>query len=291
VEKETHDMPAGQSDALKARWRYHHTPTAPQASHRAAVALDCEMGTAIDIEQELIRVTVIDYFTGEKLVDSLVWPDIHMEHYNTRWSGVTRQAIKEARKKGECLLGGAAARKEVFKFVGPKTIVVGHDLKGDLSSLRWIHYKIVDTHVLESDKRKREEVEKAAQEAGKENESALEQIESLKNALEEVVKEAVKDGAAKESSVDIGGPLAVINNNLQVKGEQGETGTSGHQPGKPADKTYKKYNPDGMSLKALTNKHLGRHIQTGGKAGHDSFEDSLASRDLLHHWITNDHWA
>ncbi|KAK4443030.1 hypothetical protein QBC34DRAFT_362712 [Podospora aff. communis PSN243] len=279
VEKENHDVPAGQSDDLMARWRYYPTPATPQASHRAAVALDCEMGIAIDMESELVRVTVIDYFTGENLVDSLVWPDIDIKHYNTRYSGVTRQGIKEAHKKGECLLGGAAARKEVFKFVGPETIVVGHDVKGDLRSLRWIHLKIIDTHILEVENRKREEAEKLAQEAKRGNKSTQEQAKGPENALKEVVKDAVEQGAATEASADVEGALAVMD---------GQGGTGAAKPGKPA---VKRFNPDGLSLKALTHKHLGRDIQTGGKAGHDSFEDSLASRDLLHHWITNYHLA
>ena len=39
--------------------------------------------------------------------------------------------------------------------------------------------------------------------------------------------------------------------------------------------------PDGMSLKALAMKQLGRVIQVG-KKGHDSLEDALAARDLIH---------
>ncbi|KAK0610912.1 hypothetical protein B0T14DRAFT_405441, partial [Immersiella caudata] len=244
-QKKDHDPPEGQSEALKTRWQYHHTPTAPQATHRVAVALDCEMGMAIDQELEVIRVTVIDYFTGDKLVDSLVWPDIYIKNCNTRWSGVTKKDMNDARREGKCLLGVAAVREAVFEFVGPETIVVGHAVGGDLGCLRWIHHKIVDTHILEAEKRKKEEEEKKA----REEEKAAEQ---------DVEKEAVEEKGEPQS-----------------------------RPGSLASKSKKEAKANGTSLKALTMKHLGRAIQTAGKMGHDSFEDSLASRDLLRHWIIN----
>jgi RNA exonuclease 1 len=51
---------------------------------RVAVALDCEMGTAASGESELIRVTMVDYFSDEILVDNLVEPGVRMLHLNTR---------------------------------------------------------------------------------------------------------------------------------------------------------------------------------------------------------------
>ena len=41
------------------------------------------MGTAFDGDSELIRLTLIDYFSGETLIDSLVYPDVAMLHFNT----------------------------------------------------------------------------------------------------------------------------------------------------------------------------------------------------------------
>jgi hypothetical protein len=42
-----------------------------------------------------------------------------------------------------------------------------------------------------------------------------------------------------------------------------------------------------LSLKTLALTKLGREIQNAGKAGHDSFEDALAARDLVHWHICN----
>jgi RNA exonuclease 1 len=40
--------------------------------------------------------------------------------------------------------------------------------------------------------------------------------------------------------------------------------------------------PKILSLKTMTKKYPGRDIQTKGKAGHDSLEDAIAARDLVH---------
>jgi RNA exonuclease 1 len=61
------------------------------------------MGTAASGDPELIRVTLIDYFSEEVLVDNLVDPDVRMQHLNTRYSGVSWADLKNARIKGVCL--------------------------------------------------------------------------------------------------------------------------------------------------------------------------------------------
>jgi RNA exonuclease 1 len=187
------------------------------------------MGTAFDGDSELIRLSVIDYFTGEPLIDSLVYPDIVMQHFNTRWSGVTRGDMERARRQGECIMGRDAARRALFTYVGTSTIVVGHSAQNDLSALRWIHHRVVDSHVVEAAVRK---------------EAKLRAEQEKKDNGEEVDKP--KDAAPKDGKKNRG---------------------KGH--------------PDGMSLKALAMKRLGRAIQVG-KKGHDSLEDALAARDLIH---------
>lgn len=136
---------------LEANWWFEHTPCRSRGSSPAlvAVAVDCEMGTAESGESELIRVSMIDYFTGSVLVDSLVWPDVPMAHFNTRFSGVTRQAMNEARRRRACLFGRHGARRAIWNHVGPETVVIGHSLNSDLTSLRWIHHRVVDTLMVE----------------------------------------------------------------------------------------------------------------------------------------------
>jgi RNA exonuclease 1 len=121
------------------------------------------MGTSISNEIELIRLTVIDYFTSDILIDSLVWPDVKMQSLNTRFSGVTWGQLNNARRSGECILGRDRARKAVYRFVGPETVVVAHGGDNDFNSLRWIHGLVVDTRLIDfipAMKKRREEFEK-----------------------------------------------------------------------------------------------------------------------------------
>ncbi|KAL2150354.1 hypothetical protein VTH82DRAFT_6917 [Thermothelomyces myriococcoides] len=151
--KEDHDVTEG-SQSIQQRWQFHMTPPNKRPAHRLAVAIDCEMGTAFDGDTELIRLTLIDYFSGETLIDSLVYPDIPMKHFNTRWSGITRGDMEASRRKRLCIHGRNAARRAVFRFVGRSTIVVGHGAQSDLSALRWIHHRVVDSFIVESVRRK-----------------------------------------------------------------------------------------------------------------------------------------
>lgn len=117
---------------------------------RAAVAIDCEMGTSMNGESELIRLSVIDFDNGSVLLDTLVCPSVPMAHYNTRYSGVSAAQMEAAKRNRTCLQGTRAAREAVLRWVGPETIVIGHSVWNDFEALRWIHTGgIVDTNVLE----------------------------------------------------------------------------------------------------------------------------------------------
>lgn len=126
----------------------------PYSIHRlnpaTAIALDCEMGVSVAGESELIRLTAVDFFTGDILVDNLVQPQVPMLHYNTRYSGVTRGDIQHAIRQGTCIFGKDRARELLWRYVGPETIVVVHGGRGDFSELRWIHEHVVDSFILES---------------------------------------------------------------------------------------------------------------------------------------------
>jgi RNA exonuclease 1 len=179
---------------MSSRWQYSVTPASTTKDARKAVVIDCEMGTAASGDCELIRLTLIDYFTSQVLIDTLVWPDILMSHLNTKYSGVTWKSMREARNAKRCIFGRKNARALIWKFVSPETIVIGHGASSDLTSLRWIHPRIIDTLIVEG------------------------------------------------------------NNH------QGKT--------------------NGLSLKRLAELRLQRIIQKG--KGHDSLEDAIATRDLLH---------
>ncbi|KAG6166973.1 hypothetical protein E4U35_006975 [Claviceps purpurea] len=238
---------------LENHWSFHKTPHAPLPSHVAAVVIDCEMGTASSGETELIRISMVEYFTGAVLIDKLVYPSVPMAHYNTRFSGVTRPAMEAARRKNDCFLGRDAARKAVHDFVGPKTVVIGHGANGDLMCLRWVHRVIVDTLLVESQRR---QLELFTAEALKHWPSADKQQEGAD----------AGEGGGDDDGEDEG---------------EGE----GEDNGK--DKKSRALRKEsGLSLKALTLKRLNRVIQIPGR-GHDSLEDAQATRDLLHWYMTN----
>ncbi|KAK0716302.1 hypothetical protein B0H67DRAFT_645942 [Lasiosphaeris hirsuta] len=197
--------------ALKKSWEFDETPTHARPDHRLAVSIDCEMGSASDNELELIRLTVVDYFSGKTLIDTL---------------------MERAWKRRQCIFGTAAASVAIFKYVGRGTFVVGHGMQHDLLCLRWHHNRIVDSYLIESA-------------IGKEEQMRVE--EERKKGGIEAASSLLERGQAKD------GP------------ERG------------------KRHPDGMSLKALALKKLGRSIQEG--EGHDSLEDAVAARDLAHSYV------
>lgn len=157
---------------LEANWLFEYTSSHQPVTNAplVAVAIDCEMGTAESGECELIRVSMVDYFTSVVLLDRLVWPDVKMAHFNTRFSGVSRQDMNEARRNGTCLFGRRGARQAIWNHVGPETIVIGHSLNSDLTSLRWIHHRVVDTLMIEDpfaskEKKRLEKLQEAHDEA------------------------------------------------------------------------------------------------------------------------------
>lgn len=152
VEHVTHTPRTYQPGELEQDWTLYATPSVSgetRRQHRRAVALDCEMGISFTGESELIRVSVVDYFSGERLIDGLVYPRVGMQHFNTRYSGVTRGMMETARRRGEVMAGRDDARQAVWRFVGRDTVVVVHGGKADLMALRWIHGRVIDTFLVE----------------------------------------------------------------------------------------------------------------------------------------------
>lgn len=104
-----------------------------------AVGIDCEMGYT-DRGFELLRITAIDFFTGEEAFDILVKPKGTVIDLNTRWSGVA-----EIKPEAVTFEDAIALLGEV---IDSNTILVGHGLENDMNAMRLIHDKIVDTAVL-----------------------------------------------------------------------------------------------------------------------------------------------
>jgi RNA exonuclease 1 len=194
------------------------------------------MGTAANGDSELIRLTLVDFFSEEILVDNIVLPDVPMLHLNTKYSGVTWADMRNAQRKRTGLDGKAGARQAVWKYVGPDTIVVGHGVQNDLRSLRLIHKRVVDSFVTEHARVKAKEAE------------------------EEVLRlDMIAQGLTKPEDEELG-----------------------EKSKEAAEEKQKKKKGGAMSLKTLAKKYLDRDIQKGNK-GHDSLEDAIAARDIVHY--------
>ena len=144
----------GRSRYVNAHTRQEPLPPAKRNGKdiRAVIALDCEMGTSVIGNTPLIRLSVVDFFTRESLIDRLVAPTVEMAHYNTRYSGVTFSAMRNAIRKNEAIRGTDAAREQLFRFIDSNTFIIMHGGSSDLTALRMIHpvERIIDTHILET---------------------------------------------------------------------------------------------------------------------------------------------
>lgn len=222
------------------------------------------MGTGMTNESLCIRVSVVDYFTAEVLVDKLIFPDEPLLNYNTRFSGVNHSQMATAKSMGDCFFGISAAREALWKFIGPHTIVVAHSGQNDMNSLRWIHGNIVDTHLVESLPVMKLEKEAREKEANK--------------------KKALEEGAGQTTVKDErSGKTA---SNFESKDTKKE-GAQRKGPQKPTEQPKKKAKGSGQfSLKSLTKARIGREIQMG-KDGHDSVIDAVATRDVAHWNVVN----
>lgn len=268
------------------------------------------MGTTVCGDSELIRVTMIDYFSSVVLVDRLVYPDVPMLHFNTRFSGVTTRAMMEARKNRTCFFGRDDARKAIWGFVGPHTIVVGHSVNHDLTALRWRHGNVVDTHLLEEFvPLKRDPENRPEASAGElaspcsssltdtaakvtpstlpgrqEIQAGLQDMHLLAGALDNttILNPTPANGLCSDITSEQNNCFKEDMHPVMAPRVQLLPGTGGYSmQGTAVAQTKKKSKGYGaMSLKTLTLLRLGRVIQDSKKTGHDSLEDAIATRDL-----------
>lgn len=140
----------GPDRRLEAKYReYAPTPAASTTvPKRYAVSLDCEMAGLQGGANAVVLLCVVDFLTGETLVNAFVRPLERVIDWRTRTSGVTSQAIAAATARGEALNGWRKAREELWKHIDADTILVGHALQHDLDVLRIVHTRVVDSAVL-----------------------------------------------------------------------------------------------------------------------------------------------
>ncbi|KAG8161287.1 hypothetical protein KVR01_009551 [Diaporthe batatas] len=120
-------------------------------STRKAVAIDCEMVGVAGGASELVSLSVIDFLTGEQVINSLVKPRKPVRDWRTNIHGISPAVMAMARAKGQTLDGWQSARNELFKHVDEDTVLVGHALHHDLAVLHVQPARVVDSQILVSD--------------------------------------------------------------------------------------------------------------------------------------------
>ncbi|KAH3760370.1 Small RNA degrading nuclease 5 [Pelomyxa schiedti] len=104
------------------------------------VALDCEMCCTADGLQ-LARVSIVDE-QCKVLLDTLVKPVKPVTDYITNITGITAEQLDAAPFSFE------EAQQKVLSIVHAETILVGHGLDNDLTTLKIAHRRVIDTSLL-----------------------------------------------------------------------------------------------------------------------------------------------
>jgi DNA polymerase III epsilon subunit-like protein len=89
----------------------------------------------------LARLTVVSS-SFEILLDLLIRPEEEITDYRTRWSGLEEGDLRYS------TLRLRDAQLALARFAGPNTILVGHSLDSDLTALKIVHTRVIDTAIL-----------------------------------------------------------------------------------------------------------------------------------------------
>ncbi|KAH6722074.1 ribonuclease H-like domain-containing protein [Leptodontidium sp. MPI-SDFR-AT-0119] len=128
---------------------FRETPASDGQAKASAVVLDCEMaGVVGNATGEPILVCAIDYVSGATILNHYVFPSQPINQMRSQFHGVTKETLHNAHSQGLTLAGWEGARTELWKHIDENTILIGHALDNDLSALRIIHRRVVDSGIL-----------------------------------------------------------------------------------------------------------------------------------------------
>lgn len=117
----------------------------------SAIVLDCEMVQVEGGRREVAFISAIDFLTGKVLINNYVQPTAKVVNWDSRFSGITPNALNKAVRNGTALNGWEGARSELWKYMNRDTVLVGHSLNNDLDVLGILHGNIVDSSILTSE--------------------------------------------------------------------------------------------------------------------------------------------
>ncbi|KAI1365536.1 ribonuclease H-like domain-containing protein [Xylaria arbuscula] len=126
-----------------------HKPKPPQKSK--ALVIDCEMVRLAGSEQDLVRIGVVDFYTGKVVLDKLVRPTGPVTNWRYEVTRLNKYILREAaKKKGKVISGWEKAREMIFEVATSETVFIGHALSNDLRVLRIATDRVVDTMTIMS---------------------------------------------------------------------------------------------------------------------------------------------
>ena len=97
---------------------------------------------------EVVKVSAVDFLSGETLLNTLVLPTAKVKRWKTEITGITDQTMSEARAQGHTVKGWTEARSELWRHINADTVLVGQSLHYDLDVLGMLHTRIVDSAIL-----------------------------------------------------------------------------------------------------------------------------------------------
>jgi len=116
------------------------------------VALACSKVILKNGAQEVVKIAAIDLITGRILMNHLVCTSLRLavENWSSASTGLfSWDDIESARSLGyKVFKGWFAVRAALHRFVDRETIIVGHNLRPDLDSLRMSHGRAIDVAVM-----------------------------------------------------------------------------------------------------------------------------------------------
>lgn len=115
---------------------------------RHAIALHCEMVRVPNDRLALAFIGMIDFLTGDILIDKYVRPAEKVVDWRSEFTGVTRLIMNRAIDNDEILEGWQEARQLLWEFIDEDTVIVGHSLNLDLEALGVCHTKVVDSAIV-----------------------------------------------------------------------------------------------------------------------------------------------
>ncbi|SCU87125.1 LAFA_0E04874g1_1 [Lachancea sp. 'fantastica'] len=106
------------------------------------LALDCEMAFT-SLGYEMIRLTIVDFFTSKVVFDSITQPFGKVIDLNSEFSGV--HAIDEDNSMTFDEMLSQVLNKHM---INANSILIGHGMENDLNVMRLIHRRVIDTAIL-----------------------------------------------------------------------------------------------------------------------------------------------